>query len=496
MATGAMMQGLFVVQARISRCCRALLPLVLLALVTVLMLAPVPSLAEGAGAFCRAAKAAGDIVAQQKKVEAKLAQKSADLKALEGNITSSEQDYAYARLKSEVDILSQQLAELVYGEECMARSGELVLERSVDEPGPRTRGLGGGGTARKAPSVAVEADNTPKPGAPSDNFEMDVYFATTRAVDANANAAADDRFTATHGGKVLYGRAVVSIPKSHKEGNLELPTWLRFERVADPDKHFVLKSATLVDSEPLRAEIAERLAKTERKAALVFVHGFYTSFPAAAYRAAQLAYDLKFKGLPWFFSWPSLGKVTGYAQDGETARLSEPLFEAFLDNLYGMGFDDIYLVAHSMGSRIASAGFSGRIAKGGDVTKIRALLLAAPDLNETLYREQIAPQFAKLDPPRTTIYASSSDIALKASRFVNGYRRIGETDGGVGSYQGAEMVDSSGVSTIYRGFGHSYVVDSTEVLGDIGNVIAQGKAAAERGLVKKGAEPSVYWAFK
>lgn len=474
---------------------RALLPAMLLAFVTGLAALPVASYAEGAGAFCREAKSASDIVARQKDVEAKLKQKSAELKALEGKITSSDDDYAYARLKSEVDILAQEFAELVYGEECRARSGELALE-SGEEQKPRARGLSGGGTPRKAPKVATEADNTPKPGAPSDNFDMDVYFATTRAVDGNANPATADRFTPTHGGKVLYGRAVVSIPKSHKEGNLELPTMLRFERVADPDKHFILKSATVIDSQPLRAEIAERLAKTERKAALVFVHGFYTSFPAAAYRAAQLAYDLKFKGLPWFFSWPSLGKVTGYAQDGETARLSEPLFEAFLDELYGMGFDDIYLVAHSMGSRIASAGFSGRIAKGGDVTKIRALLLAAPDLNETLYREQIAPQFAKLSPPRTTIYASSSDIALKASRFVNGYRRIGETEGGVGSYQGAEMVDSSGVSTIYRGFGHSYVVDSTEVLADIGRVIADGKGAGDRGLVRKGAEPSVYWAFK
>lgn len=446
-----------------------------------LALLPASAYAERAGAHCAGLMPADQASERLVDLEAMLKKKTEALRIAQTGVISPESEAAVAKLKSEIERLQTEMAEMVYAVDCKPPSATpRAARRGIEMPKP----------------ADAQAPSQPMGGgaAAAENVEMDVFFATSRAVDPAGQGA--DRFKAVHGGKLQYGRAVVSIPKSHKEGNLELPAVWRFELVADPNKHFVLKSAKLLDTEPLRAEIRERLARAERKAVLVFVHGYNSSFTDAAFRSAQLAQDLKFKGLSMFFSWPSAGKISGYVQDAETERLSEPLFETFLEELYADGFEDIYVVAHSMGSRIASTGLSSRIAKGGDVSRVRALMLAAPDLNETLFREQIAPQFAKLSPQRATIYASSSDIALKASRYVNGYRRIGETDGGVGSYEGAEVVDSTGVSTISRGFGHSYVVDSKEVLSDIARIIELGKPAAARGLVKKGTDPAVHWAFK
>jgi esterase/lipase superfamily enzyme/uncharacterized small protein (DUF1192 family) len=449
----------------------------------VLALLPAVAEAERAGVHCAGLMPADQASERLVDLEAMLKKKVEALRIARTGVISPETEAAIAKLQAEIERLQAEMAEMVYATDCKP-----ALEKSPGTPRGARRGI-------EMPKPAeAPAPSPPVGAAAAENVEMDVFFATSRAVDPAGQGA--DRFKAAHGGKLQYGRAVVSIPKSHKEGNLELPAVWRFELVADPNKHFVLKSAALLDTEPLRAEIRASLARAERKAVLVFVHGYNSSFTDAAFRSAQLAQDLKFKGLPMFFSWPSAGKISGYAQDAESERLSEPLFETFLEELYADGFEDIYVVAHSMGSRIASTGLSSRIAKGGDVTRIRALMLAAPDLNETLFREQIAPQFAKLSPQRATIYASSSDIALKASRYVNGYRRIGETDGGVGSYEGAEVVDSTGVCTIARGFGHSYVVDSREVLSDIQRIIELGKPAAARGLVKKGTDPAVHWAFK
>jgi esterase/lipase superfamily enzyme len=44
-----------------------------------------------------------------------------------------------------------------------------------------------------------------------------------------------------------------------------------------------------------------------------------------------------------------------------------------------LNFDQIYLVAHSMGNRIVGATLAQRIQEGKDVNKIQEILLAAPE---------------------------------------------------------------------------------------------------------------------
>ena len=72
-----------------------------------------------------------------------------------------------------------------------------------------------------------------------------------------------------------------------------------------------------------RTQMWKALQTSQAKALLVYVHGYNMSFDETATRAAQLAYDLDFPGLPFFFSWPSAGKLLGYLRDADSARLSE-----------------------------------------------------------------------------------------------------------------------------------------------------------------------------
>ncbi len=323
--------------------------------------------------------------------------------------------------------------------------------------------------------------------------EVTTYFATNRGRTTSDDPA--EAYDATVSA-LSYGRAVVSIPATHKSGNLELPSIWRLQFQADPRRHFVLKSATPLDAKSVRAEMASRLGSAKSKSLLVFVHGYNMSFAETAMRTAQLAYDLNFPGLPFFFSWPSEGSVTGYLRDAESAQLSEDALDHVLDDLAALPATDVYVIAHSMGSRVVSQVLKSRVDKGKPVARLSELLLAAPDINADLFRTVIAPRLKSLQGTQTTVYASSTDLALMASKAVHGYRRVGETAGGVFVYPGMETIDASAAAMAVRAFGHSYLTDSAAVLKDIQAILKQKLSARQRGLAQAGSSPNFYWSLR
>jgi esterase/lipase superfamily enzyme len=335
--------------------------------------------------------------------------------------------------------------------------------------------------------VAVKAA-----AAVSNAIEVTTYYATNRGLVKSADP------TKAYDSKVAplsYGRAVVSIPSAHVSGNLELPSIWRLQFQPDPKRHFLLKDAKVLSFDDARAEMARKLEGMKAQSLLIFVHGYNMSFGEAAMRTAQLAYDLKFPGIPFFFSWPSAGKVTGYLHDAETAQLSEDAFDRMLDDLSQLPVTDVYVIAHSMGSRIVTQVLKSRVDRGKPTTRLSELLLAAPDINADLFRTVIAPRLKTLQGTQTTVYASSSDLALMASKAVNGYRRVGESADGVLVFPGMETVDASRAATTVREFGHSYLTDSAEVLKDIQSILRLKLRASQRGLAEAGASPNVYWSL-
>ena len=51
----------------------------------------------------------------------------------------------------------------------------------------------------------------------------------------------------------------------------------------------------------------------------MLVHGYNNGFDDALYRTAQVAYDLKFDGAPFLYSWPSGSGITSYPYDRDSA---------------------------------------------------------------------------------------------------------------------------------------------------------------------------------
>jgi esterase/lipase superfamily enzyme len=324
--------------------------------------------------------------------------------------------------------------------------------------------------------------------------EVTTYYATNR--NQTDKTEPTKVYGSTYQASLRYGRAVVSIPLTHTAGNIELPRLWKLERQPDPAKHFVLKSVVPMDQDSVQREMLEKFNATGKRSVLVFVHGYNLGFAEAAMRTAQLAHDLNFPGLPFFYSWPSANQLLSYWQDEETAQLSEGVFGKVMDDLSQLPGTDIYIVAHSMGNRIVSQALKARLDAGKDTKNVRELLLAAPDINAELFRTVLAPKLAAMQGTRTTIYASSSDLALKASKVVHGFRRLGETIGGVFTYQGIDTIDASTVSQhMTRAYGHFYLMDNITVLKDVRTIIEQKIPAKQRGLNEVGQTPNVFWRF-
>jgi esterase/lipase superfamily enzyme len=377
----------------------------------------------------------------------------------------------------------EQLLEVLFQIECQRDKVQMGaaprVERSIQLSPP----VPPAGTERRARALPS--------AAPLQLLEVTTYYATNRKQGTSAEPA--KLYGPQLDSTFRYGRAIITIPPTHTPGNLEMPSLWKLEREADPNKHFVLKSVVPLNADAARKEMAEKLQGMSAKSLLLFVHGYNTSFAEAALRTAQLAHDLRFPGMAFFYSWPSAGSALSYWQDEETAQLSEGVFEDLLGELSRLPVTDIYIVAHSMGNRIVTGALRTRVDKKESTKQIRELLLAAPDINAELFRTVIAPKLAAMQGTRTTVYASSSDLALKASKIVHGFQRVGDTIGGVFVYPRFDTIDASGASTMTRAYGHSYLMDSSSVLKDIQAIIRQRVAAKQRGLIETGTAPNAYW---
>jgi esterase/lipase superfamily enzyme len=418
-------------------------------------------------------------------------------RAKAGKATADETSASLSKTQTELlDVLF--LIECVKAKQALAKAEvpivgaapaapELTPSKEATPPPPP----GTTGKAKSAPTRSLRKMQT-SADPPTDALEVTTYFATNRG--RTGTGAPDKAYTATVA-TLSYGRAVVSIPSTHTAGSLELPSIWKLELRADPTRHFILKDAVALDADEARVEMTKRLREAKSKSLLVFVHGYNMSFAETAMRTAQLAYDLKFPGIPFFFSWPSAGQYTGYLRDAETAQLSEDAFDQVLDDLSRLPVNDVYIIAHSMGSRVVSQVLRSRVDKGKPTSKISDLLLAAPDINADLFRTVIAPRLKALQGTQTTVYASSSDLALRASKAVHGYPRVGETAGGVFVFPGLDTVDASRAAMSVRAFGHSYLTDSAAVLKDIQDIVRQKLSAKQRGLAQLGASPNIYWSL-
>ena len=354
-------------------------------------------------------------------------------------------------------------------------------------------------------------------------------------------------------GPLSYGSCDVSIPRDHRMGQLESPSLWRLEWREDPAKHVVLLDAEVQDRDHFFAALKTQVRASAGKSAFIFVHGYNVTFEDAARRTGQMAYDLGFDGAPVFYSWPSQGDIAGYTIDENNIEWSTPHIMAFLADFlastdaarrtgqmaYDLGFDgapvfyswpsrggvagytidenniewstphltafladflasteaaQVYLVGHSMGSRGLARAVTDLLAAQPQLAqKITEIILSAPDIDAAIFKHDIAPKLAGARNP-VTLYASSQDLALAASKAVHGYARAGDSGAGMLIVAGVETIDATGVDTSFMK--HSYFAEKRSALSDMFYLIRGQARADQRFLDPVDTLAGRYWRFK
>ncbi|MCE9523286.1 MAG: alpha/beta fold hydrolase [Alphaproteobacteria bacterium] len=309
-----------------------------------------------------------------------------------------------------------------------------------------------------------------------------VFFATTRCTDAPASGAPGSKeellskrcwepalneaevlrlgFGMAENGKVTCGSATVAVmpPDADEKSATTVTTPVTF----DCGTNF--------------ATLRQSILNTPCRCALIFVHGFNTSFAFGVKRMAQLALDLKFEGVPILFSFSAAARFNDYVNDTEAAELAAPALSQLLADLSrndGAGTPTIDLIAHSMGARVAL-----RAITEGEAPALRYVVLAAPDIDTTAFlqlAQKAVPQVKRL-----TVYTSRFDVAMSASTSIHGARpRVGE---GLSASVAKDLARTEIVDATERAtdpYAHSYFAESKVMLDDMRGALA-GKPAAER----------------
>jgi esterase/lipase superfamily enzyme len=354
-------------------------------------------------------------------------------------------------------------------------------------------------TAARDVEHEVELNSFPPParqaGDTSGNYAVErVYFATDR--NRTSSSRFNDMFGGLRGTSISYGSCDVSIPRDHRMGEMESPSIWRLEFRENPDRHVVLLRVRFSNPDQFFRDIEQQVHGSRGKNAFVFVHGYNVTFADAARRTAQMAYDLGFDGVPVFYSWPSRGDMAKYTVDEQSIEWSEANIKAFLSDFFTRSdAKNIYLIGHSMGNRGLTRALASLMSEKPELrNRLKELILAAPDIDAEVFVRDIAPALAKARLP-TTLYASSTDRALLASRVVHGLDRAGYAGQHLIVFPGIETIDATNVDTSL--LGHSYFGDNRALISDLYYLIRDGTPADSRfGLRRASTSAGTYWIFR
>ena len=247
-----------------------------------------------------------------------------------------------------------------------------------------------------------------------------VMVVTTRQPSPDKNQL----FGAERSDSLHFAEMIVSVPLKRTPGSISPP-----KDKPDLARDFGVTSATLTDDEAafasrLRAELATH--PVGQRSVFIFVHGYNVSFASGLFSAAQIRHDYKVPGIALHYSWPSAQNTALYLYDRDSAEFARGGLTKTLKIAAAAKPESIIVLAHSMGTFVTMEAMR-TLALTGDATtlsKIDALILAAPDIDVDVFRSQLATVTPR--PKSVIVLVSEQDRALRLSGDLRGGRpRVG-----------------------------------------------------------------------
>lgn len=354
--------------------------------------------------------------------------------------------------------------------------------------------------APPVPDLAPKPAPLPRADRPRSYASLDsgasrvtIFVATTRRFTPSDRAGdrPGDRFTGDDADSLQFAAVGVNVPGYRVRSVGDLPRESSF-RTVDPQREFFVTSVIPADSARFVQRLANDLATTRSRDVLVFVHGFNVSFEDAAVRAAQVAADMSFDGSVVLFSWPSAASVTSYLRDLQSARnAGYHLLRLVRSIVPAANPDRVHLLSHSMGSEVLAKA-AGLVTPADSAARFAQVILAAPDIDARVFRRELLPVLVA-HSQRITLYASSDDDALRASRAVNGVWRLGLGGDSLTVVNGMDTIDATRV----RGdaLGHT-LFGNGSFLADLSLLIGEGRAPQDRRLLPIARGNLTFWRFR
>jgi len=131
-----------------------------------------------------------------------------------------------------------------------------------------------------------------------------VIFATDRSIDSS-HASPQVLNEHNANGDLSFGLCDVAV---ERQGNFS-NNFLHLIEDRDADRFYSVQTISLINKSDMWKEVGLEMRATSSRDALLFIHGFNVSFEDGCRRAAQIAYDIKFPGPVFLYSWPSHASI-------------------------------------------------------------------------------------------------------------------------------------------------------------------------------------------
>lgn len=259
----------------------------------------------------------------------------------------------------------------------------------------------------------------------SQQGEYRFFFVTNRRPEGSVGPL-EESFGTEREEALKFGFFDVKIEPSLGLGMIINPTeWFQNEEIQ-------LQKVQALDQPGFVEQLQRLVRESPHRALLVVVHGFREAFPSALRKTTFLGHVLDINTPVLLFDWPGNqgSSPGGYRRAQRVAKASGAELARTLELIIrDIQPERLWLIANSMGAQVAVDAFR-LLYQQADLadaeTEIADVLLTAPDVDYEEFDTQFR-QALKAMARKTTIYVSSNDRALVASRLLNRGQRRGES---------------------------------------------------------------------